>query len=59
MDRHFKYPKNYDPKRIFGGAFYNKEKQEWWIEFLHNPELNIRLKDIEGINKKAIIYRPK
>ena len=42
----------------FGGAFYDKEKQEWWVTFSQNPELNIRLQDIEGVYQKGEIYRP-
>lgn len=52
MDRYFKYPKNYDPKRKFGSAFYDKEKREWWIIFTDNPDLNIKLKNVEGVYQK-------
>lgn len=58
IDRNFKHPKYYDPNKIFGGAFYDKKKQEWWVTFLHNPELNIRLRDVEGVYQEGTIYRP-
>ena len=58
MGKGFKYPKGYDPNNIFGGVFYDKEKQEWWVESQHHPEKNIRLKDIEGVYQKGVIYKP-
>lgn len=33
MDKHFKYPKYRDPRKKFRGAFYDKEKQEWWVTY--------------------------
>lgn len=43
---------------IFGGVIYNREKQEWWIEYSSNPDKNIRLKDVKGVTQKEKIYRP-
>ncbi len=52
MDRQFIYPKYKDPRNKFGGVFYDEGKQEWWVQFVSNPELNKRLKDIKGVYKK-------
>jgi len=58
MGKGFIYPKYFDPDRITGSAFYNKEKREWWIETLYHPDKNIRLKDLKGVTQKGEIYKP-
>jgi len=54
--------RDYKPRKqgfneIFGGALYNKEKNEWWVHSIRHPELEKPIKDVKGVRKEGEIYR--